>query len=40
MTTAAIVTELNRLTISNPEDYAPLERLDKLTRLLAQNPDG
>ncbi|RYY09877.1 MAG: hypothetical protein EOO36_21500 [Cytophagaceae bacterium] len=40
MTTADIVAKLNRLTISSSEDYAPLDRLDELTSLLAHNPDG
>ena len=40
MTTAAIIDELQHLTISCSEDYAQLDRLAELTDLLAQNPDG
>jgi hypothetical protein len=40
MTTAAIIDELNRLTISSSEDYAQLDRLDELMSLLVQNLDG
>jgi hypothetical protein len=40
MTTDEIIDELNRLTIVGSEDYTRLDRLDALTALLAQNPDG
>ena len=40
MTTADIVTELNRLSVSGYEDYTQLDRLDELMALLQQNHDG
>ena len=40
MTTPEIIAELNRLTISNSEDFGQLDRLDELTALLRQNHDG
>ncbi|RYY17362.1 MAG: hypothetical protein EOO36_09825 [Cytophagaceae bacterium] len=36
MTTADIVAELNRLTVSSSEDYAQLDRLGELTNSLQQ----
>lgn len=40
MTTSEIIDELNHLTIDSSEDYVQLDRLDELTALLVQNPDG
>lgn len=40
MITAEIIAELHQLTIRSAEDYAQLDRLDELTDLLPQNPDG
>jgi hypothetical protein len=40
MTTNEIIDELNHLSIAGSEDYAHLDRLDELTALLAQHPDG
>jgi hypothetical protein len=40
MITAEIIAELHQLTIRSAEDYTQLDRLDELTDLLPQNPDG